>query len=115
VVSSRDEGEAMNTQHLVACPLCGADKGYFINEGSTCLWWSIKCTACVAQVCECRAGKTLWTAVQRCENANAAWNAAGAYAHRLRVALETIASRTSSEDPCRALVHIARDALRHNI
>lgn len=32
----------------------------------------------------------------------------------LRQALNKIAERTGSDDPCRALVQIARDALRHN-
>lgn len=34
---------------------------------------------------------------------------------RLRTALDEIAERTSSDDPCRPLVQIARDALRHNV
>lgn len=33
---------------------------------------------------------------------------------RLRAALNKIAERTSSDDPCCTLVQIARDALRHN-
>lgn len=33
----------------------------------------------------------------------------------LRTALDKIAERTSSDDPCRAMVQIARDALRHNV
>ena len=39
---------------------------------------------------------------------------AGCVNERLRAALDTIAARTGSDDPCRALVQIARDALRHN-
>jgi hypothetical protein len=34
---------------------------------------------------------------------------------RLSAAMDKIAERTGSDDPCRSLVQIARDALRHNV
>lgn len=40
---------------------------------------------------------------------------AGCVNVRLRAALDKIAERMSSDDPCSALVQIARDALRYNV
>ena len=31
---------------LVPCPLCGADKGYTLTDGSTYRWWVVSCAGC---------------------------------------------------------------------
>lgn len=75
---------------LVACPLCGADKGYTLAEGSTFRWWSVSCAECGGDVGECRSDmrKHLGGVLpDRCDSADEAWNDAGAYAQRLREAL----------------------------
>lgn len=74
---------------LVRCPLCGEDKGYKLDEGSTFRWWSVCCAGCGQEVTECRAafGSTQRTPPSRTLPADAGWNAAGAYAERLRTRL----------------------------
>lgn len=78
------KGEAMSeAQKLVACPLCGADEGYRLDEGSTYRWWSVHCAGCGQEVSEARATYPAETA-SRTSAADEAWNAAGAYAQSLR-------------------------------
>lgn len=78
---------------LVRCPLCGAADGYALSEGSTFRWWRIDCKACGEQVAECRSDpdrKVTAPLPATWPSADAAWNAAGAYANRLRVALSEL-------------------------
>ena len=72
-------GDRVSTD-LVACPLCGADKGYQLCEGSTSRWYSICCVACGQEVVECRIAA----------DPAAAWNKAGAYADGLRAEIERL-------------------------
>lgn len=71
---------------LVHCPLCGADKGYTLADGSSYRWLSVRCDACGQEVSECPNVGTPWNAPKPARNtaADAAWNEAGAYADRMR-------------------------------
>ena len=71
---------------LVRCPLCGANGGYTLEEGSTFRWWSVRCAGCGQEVSEARAAlePTPLTPPERTAPADAAWNAAGAYANEMR-------------------------------
>lgn len=83
---------------LVACPMCGADKGYTLSEGSTFRWWRVTCSDCGRDVDECRSdGRTRLGGIlpDRCESADHAWNEAGAYAQKLRDALLPLANAHS--------------------
>jgi hypothetical protein len=86
--------------HLVRCPLCGANDGYTLDEGSTFRWWSVCCTDCGQEVSEARASlvPTPLTPPARTALADAAWNAAGAYAERLRAALTELVSLKDLKD-----------------
>jgi hypothetical protein len=69
---------------LVACPLCGGGGGYQRAEGSTFRWDALCCEDCGVAVAEARATPTVPRFGLRTERADAAWNAAGAYAANLR-------------------------------
>lgn len=72
---------------LVACPFCGASKGYTLRDGDTYRWWMVMCAGCGAGVAECRSdSSTKLDAPKppRWPAADEEWNAAGAYADRLR-------------------------------
>jgi len=68
---------------LVPCALCGEDKGYTLDEGSTYRWWSVKCAACGQEVAEARSNYPAET-TPRTTRADDAWNDAGAHAAGLR-------------------------------
>ncbi len=83
---------------LVACPMCGADKGYTLSEGSTYRWWRMNCADCGRDVDECRSDNRARLGgilPDRCESADHAWNEAGAYAQKLRDALLPLANAHS--------------------
>ena len=67
---------------LTRCPLCGADSGYTLHEGSSSKWWAIHCPACGEQVSECRSGY-VDPPEGRASDADEAWNEAGKYAQGL--------------------------------
>ena len=72
---------------LVPCPLCGANEGYRLSQGSTHRWWLPVCLGCGEQIGECRSDPDLpHTALvpDRWGLADAAWNAAGKHAQGLR-------------------------------
>lgn len=76
---------------LVRCPLCGSDKGYVLADGSTFRWRGVQCAGCGQEVSECRSDNdTSLNAPKPARDAAAddAWNEAGAYAERLRLALK---------------------------
>ena len=75
---------------LVPCPLCGADKGYNLDEGSTYRWWSVCCAECGQEVSEARAKYPAET-TPRVGTADHAWNEAGRHANQLRQALRQVA------------------------
>ena len=79
---------------LVRCPLCGADKGYTLDEGSTFRWWSVCCADCGQEVSEARAalGPTPLTPPARTAACDAEWNSAGAHAEKLRAAIQRMAA-----------------------
>lgn len=68
---------------LVPCPLCGGDKGYKLDEGSTHRWWSVKCADCGQEVAEARAEYPAET-TPRTKRADEMWNEAGKHAQGLR-------------------------------
>lgn len=68
---------------LTRCPLCGANSGYTLHEGSSSKWWAIHCPACGEQVSECRSGY-VDPPEGRTQGADEAWNEAGKYAQGLR-------------------------------
>lgn len=73
---------------LVPCPMCGADKGYTLTDGSTYRWWSVRCSDCGQEVGECRSSgyaKMKEPKPARDKDADEVWNDAGAYAERLRL------------------------------
>lgn len=89
----REVGYSGGLGPLVGCPLCGADNGYLLAEGSTYRWWLAQCKHCGGTVAECAsdcrttAGTVLpdrWPAADR------AWNDAGGYANSLRVEVERL-------------------------
>ena len=72
---------------LVPCPLCGANEGYTLSQGSTHRWWLPVCLGCGEQIGECRSDPTLphnALVPDRWGLADAAWNAAGKHAQGLR-------------------------------
>lgn len=76
---------------LVACPMCGAGKGYSLSDGSTHRWWRVTCADCGRFVDECRSDDRMRLGgilPDRCESADRAWNEAGAYGDRLRTAAQ---------------------------
>lgn len=78
---------------LCRCPLCGADKGYRLSEGSTFRWWSVQCAGCGQEVSECRSNNaTQFDAPKpaRWPAADEQWNSAGAHAQGLRTALTSL-------------------------
>ena len=80
---------------LVACPLCGADKGYTLRDGSTYRWWIVSCAGCGNDLGECHADRTLKIGAakpERWEWADEHWNQVGAYAQGLRDALVPLAN-----------------------
>ena len=82
--------QANNPTRLFACPMCGADKGYMLRDGSTYRWWLVSCTACGELVAECRSDRnTSLSAPKPARDivADEAWNTAGQYAENLRNAL----------------------------
>lgn len=72
------------TEHakLNRCPLCGADSGYSLHEGSTSKYLAIHCRSCGEQVSECRSDY-VDPPEGREEKADEAWNEAGKYAQGL--------------------------------
>ena len=94
-----DEGPVERTvRPLVRCGLCGADKGYTLDEGSTFRWWSVRCADCGQEVSEARAasGPAPLFPPTRTTPADEEWNRAGAYADRLRAAIERMAACEST-------------------
>jgi predicted RNA-binding Zn-ribbon protein involved in translation (DUF1610 family) len=78
---------------LFACPLCGGDKGYTLRNGSTYRWWIVSCAACGEDIGECAAHRQKAYHApfpERWGHADEHWNAVGAYAERLRVALRLV-------------------------
>ena len=76
---------------LVACPLCGADSGYTLRDGSTYCWWILSCAQCGEEVGECRADRTHRAGAalpQRWHLADDHWTMVGAHAQQLRVTIE---------------------------
>jgi len=72
---------------LVACPLCGADAGYTLGDGSTYRWWTVACAACGGELGECSANRDLPVDAPkpiRWELADEHWMRCGAHAQRLR-------------------------------
>lgn len=102
---------------LVRCPLCGDDKGYKLFQGSTFRWWSVSCAGCGQEVTECRAafGSTQHTPAGRTLPADAAWNAAGAYADRLRAAINRACAGYPDNEFAPTCVAILREALMPNV
>ena len=95
----REGGLSDGLGQLVPCPLCGANKGYTLGEGSTYRWWRVSCADCGGDLGECRSdGRTHFgdTFPERWEGADEAWNEAGAYANRLRQALAVFVDRDLS-------------------
>ena len=82
---------ADTTLPLVPCPICGRRDGYLLDEGSTFRWWTVNCRSCETTLGECRSDQNSQFGVApptRFPAADAQWNAVGAYAEGLRVALE---------------------------
>ena len=80
----------MSATKLFACPLCGADKGYMLQGGSTYRWWEVCCKACGEAVTECRSDRNTSLDAPKPDRdiaADEAWNAAGQYAEGLRKTL----------------------------
>jgi phage terminase large subunit GpA-like protein len=97
---------------LVACPLCGAESGYKLSDGSTYRWWYVSCAACGDELGECSADRTHKHGANlptRWQFADEHWNRVGAHAQRLRDFLVTIRDTGMSADD--AAQHAA-DALR---
>ena len=84
---------------LLPCPLCGADKGYTLGEGSTYRWWSVQCGACGQEVAEARATYPAET-TPRTARADAAWNESGSHANGLRA---KVAELEAAEKECMRL------------
>ena len=83
----------MTDWQLVPCPLCGADKGYTLNKGSTHRWWLPVCLGCGEQIGECRSDPDLpHTALvpDRWGLADSAWNSAGEHAQVLRAEIAAL-------------------------
>lgn len=81
---------------LVGCPFCGANSGYTLGDGSTFRWWTVLCAGCGAGVAECRSDNRTKLDAPKPDKwaaADAAWNEAGAHAHKLRVSLAAIHHR----------------------
>ena len=93
---------------LVRCGLCGADKGYTLDQGSTFRWWSVRCADCGQEVSEARAasGPAPLIPPSRTTPADDEWNRAGAYADRLRAAIERMAA-CESIYTARAIANVA--------
>lgn len=78
--------------NLVPCPICGADQGYGLSEGSTYRWWIVMCKGCGAEVAECHSDRltTLGTELPSAwPDADRAWNEAGKHAEDLRQQLRS--------------------------
>ena len=78
---------------LVACPLCGAERGYTLSDGSTYRWWFVSCAGCGNELGECHSDRTLKHGADkpgRWEWADEHWNQVGAYAQRLRDAMPNL-------------------------
>jgi hypothetical protein len=74
-------------EKLTPCPLCGADKGYELQDGSTFRWWSVQCASCGQEVSECRSDGIAGfddPKPHRHLSADGQWMEAGAYAQGLR-------------------------------
>ena len=39
---------------LLPCPMCGSDKGYNLDLGSTYRWWNVECNGCGRVLDQCR-------------------------------------------------------------
>lgn len=96
------------TTPLVACPLCGSDSGYTLqNESLKFRWWRVLCNGCGAQVAECYGDGRRVPAlgfVERPPTADAAWNDAGEHAQGLRDAVREL---TAERDALRAAALLA--------
>jgi hypothetical protein len=82
-------------RRLVRCPLCGAEKGYVLGEGTTFRWWLVWCANCGREVGECRTHGSLQadgTMPETCPAADVVWDKAGAYAECLRMAIQRMAA-----------------------
>ena len=86
---------------LVPCPLCGANKGYSLAEGSTYRWWSLLCADCGQETAEARANYPAETTL-RTLRADAEWNAAGKHAQELRTALQQAVMLLGHDDDATA-------------
>lgn len=76
---------------LVPCPMCGSLRGYALKDGSTYRWWDVFCVNCGRTVDECASDRRtqLGTGLpDRWPAADAAWNAAGEHAQKLRIGFE---------------------------
>jgi hypothetical protein len=73
-----------NQPKLVPCPLCGADEGYKLYEGSTIRWWSVCCASCEQEISEARKANPE-ELTPRTRPADEVWNKAEEYAERMRI------------------------------
>jgi hypothetical protein len=101
--SPADRGSGSNDLlgELVACPLCGADKGYSLRTGSTHRWWRVSCSSCGDDLGECRADGMMRLNLPplRHPYADTHWQRVGAHAQRLRKALQEADNIMGHEDP----------------
>jgi hypothetical protein len=99
---------------LVACPLCGADKGYKLSEGSTYRWWDLYCAGCGGTVAECSSDRRTQLGTElpaRWPAADEAWNSVGAHAHNLRTLLARYRDETPLGNQPHMIAHQADEAL----
>jgi hypothetical protein len=101
---------------LVACPLCGGDRGYTLRNGSTYRWWIVSCAACgecVGGECAADRRKAYDAPLpERWKYADEHWNDVGAYAERLRAALVRVKYKAVSLADAQV---IALEALTPNV
>jgi len=99
---------------LVACPLCGADKGYKLSDGSTYRWWDVYCASCGGAVAECSSDRRTRLGAElpaRWPAADEAWNSVGAHANKLRTLLARYRDETPLGHQPHMIAHQADEAL----
>lgn len=72
------------TAALLPCPMCGSDKGYNLDLGSTYRWWNVECNGCGRVLDQCRSDRRSvfdTKLPKRWPAADKVWNEAAAHAY----------------------------------
>lgn len=100
---------------LLPCPMCGAERGYTLAQGSTHRWLRVSCAACGRDIGECRADPThpySATLPLRWRLADDEWNDAAAHAQALRVEVATLRFELGRAERMRQAGYTRRPTLR---